>query len=331
MPSLIAYYFFSNRVNMKFLTFLGYQPTENQGKLSFTLWRLIQAFIYIGYTIFFIVNRDKIVYKDDLWGKTADYYKSFISFISAFIIIVEPIFNYHNYKTFQEQIKLFAALLNEHFGNLIYVEEMQKKIVHKLRKIILVFVIIYAACESNNFYRSMFIEQTRNIYLTFLIITIILYAKVCFIVHCLLIIEECLVILIKAMKFINKELENNERMNSKVYDKIIHEKYSAVIKLYNLVQKMVAIFNDIGVPQLVILLAIKLYLMGDFYWISLVTMHNRIRMTVSYGKTNNYCNIVYLIFLVFSSFCRNISEDNNPLDSSILIRKDKSSCKFFDF
>lgn len=269
---------------MKFLAILGYQPTENQGKLSFIAWKLIQTSIYIGYIIFFIINRDQIVYRDDLWGRTADYYKAFISFSSAFVIILEPMFNYRGYKAFYEKLKLFNSLLSDNFENLVDVRKIQKGILKKLRKIIVSFVIIYAFCEANHFYRSMNIEQTRNIYLTFFIITIILYTKVWFIVHHLLIIDECLVILIKAMKFINQEIENNDRMNSKVYNKMTHDKYLAVIKLYKLVQKMVGIFNDVGFPQLVILLAIKLYLMGDFYWISLVTMHNRIRMAVTYGK-----------------------------------------------
>ena len=269
---------------MKFLKILGYEPTDKQGKLSFTLWRLIQTSIYIGYMIFFLINRDKIVYRDDLWGKTADYYKSMISFTSAFVIVVEPMFNYHNYKAFQERLKFFHILLNEKFENLADVKKIQNEIMRKLRNIIVSFVVFYIQCEMNHFYRSMNIEQTRNIYLSFFIITIVLYAKVWFIVHRLLIINECLVILIKAMKFINEELANNDKLDSKVFNKMIHDKYLAVIKLYKLVQKMVGIFNDLGFPQLVILLAIKLYLMGDFYWISLVTMHNRIRMAVTYSK-----------------------------------------------
>lgn len=307
MQSLIAHYFFSYQANMKFFAILGYQPTENQGKLSFILWRLIQTFIYIGYTICFIVNRDKIVYRDDLWGRTADYYKSIISFTSAFVIVVEPIFNYRGYKTFYEKLKLFNSLLSENFENLADVKKIQKEILKKLRKIIVTFVAIYAICESNHFYRSMNIEQTRNIYLSFLIITIVLYTKVWFIVHHLLIIDECLVILIKAMKFINHEIENNDRMDSKVYNQMTHDKYLAVIKLYKLVQKMVGIFNDVGFSQLVILLAIKLYLMGDFYWISLVTMHNRIRMAVTYSKINPKigCSSVHFLAgqLRFSEQC----------------------------
>ncbi|CAG9802010.1 unnamed protein product [Chironomus riparius] len=267
---------------MKFRKILGYEPTENQGKLSFILWRCIQTFIYIGYMIFFFINRDKIVYRDDLWGKTADYYKSMISFTSAFVIVVEPMFNYHNYKAFQERLKSFHKLLNEKIENLADVKKIQNEIMRKLRNIIVSFMVIYILCEINNFYRSMKIEQTRNIYFCFFIITILLYSKVWFIVHRLLIINECLVILIKAMQFINQELANNDKLDSKVYNKMIHDKYLAVINLYKLVQKMVGIFNDLGFPQLVILLAIKLYLMGDFYWISLVTMHNRIRMAVTY-------------------------------------------------
>lgn len=154
--------------------------------------------------------------------------------------------------------------------------------------IILAFLILFVVCEAKHFSRSMFIEQTRNIYLASLIITILLYTKVWFIVYDLLIIEEFLVILTKAVKLINNEIENSERINSRVYNRMIQKKYVIIVRMYKLVQRMVNIFNDMGITQLATLLAIKSYLMGDFYWISLVTMHNRIPMRVTYSKLK--CN-----------------------------------------
>lgn len=92
---------FSIEENMKLSTILGYHPSENQKKFPFFAWKFIQAALFIGYTIFIIINRDKILYMEDMWGKIADYYKTSISFTIGTVVIFEPMFNFQNHKDFQ--------------------------------------------------------------------------------------------------------------------------------------------------------------------------------------------------------------------------------------
>lgn len=273
---------------MKFVQFLGFQPTVSQSKFNFFLWKLLQVSTYVGYTVFLISNKDKILYSDDLLGRVADTYKSCISSASGLVIVIEPFFNYRNYKNFQELTEKFAELLKTH-GNFEAILVGNKKIKHKLMLIVVGFLISSLLFESHHFIRAIQIEQARNIYLTTLISIIIMFTKFWFIARHLLTIEECLVIVKKSMILINQEVDNNSKINSKVYDKIVHKNYTNVIRMYKTVQKMVKTVNALGISQLTIFLAFKLYLTGDFYWIALVTMHNKIKMAVTYGTIHATC------------------------------------------
>lgn len=237
--------------------------------------------------MFFVVNLDKILYNDDMLGQTADSYKSIISFVSGFVVIIEPIFNFDRYKDFKRNMRKFEALTAENLKNVYSMKDTRRKILRKLTKIFMMFVVIAILCETHHGVRAMFVDQTRNIYLTTMVITIILYNKVWFIVYHMLVIEEYLVIIKNTMKIISQDLVDNSRLQSVAYDKIIHSKYLTVIKMYKQVQRLVGIFNSLGAAQLTVFLAIKLFLTGDFYWIALVTMHNRINMNVTFGMRWN--------------------------------------------
>ena len=65
---------------------------------------------------------------------------------------------------------------------------------------------------------------------------------------------------------------------------MLERKFLMLIEIYEYVQGMIFIFNKSAIAQLTIFLGIKFYLMGDFYWIALITMHEQIKLIATYGK-----------------------------------------------
>ncbi|KAG5684556.1 hypothetical protein PVAND_013781 [Polypedilum vanderplanki] len=219
----------------------------------------------------------------DLFGTLADYNKAFISFATSFIIIIEPLLNYDRYIEFQKISNALLEDLNKDFVNIFNSNEIRKKIKTRLRKIIFNFLIIYTIFESKKFIHSMYNVQTKNINFLFVVTAVIVYSKTWHIIYQMLIIEEYLLIIIKPLKQINQEIYDNLQLNLKIYNEIIHQKYTKIIKMYQQIQHLVSLFNAIGVPQLTIFIVTKLFLISEFYWIALVTMHEQIRIGVTYS------------------------------------------------
>jgi uncharacterized membrane protein len=274
---------FRIQVIMTLAKLLAFQPLVNQRKSEFIAWKIVQVLSFFAFIAFFVVMREHILYMEDVFGTVADYYLAIISFVSCFIVIIEPAFFYCQYVEFNAVSVKFLEHLNEDFGNVFDSKEITKKIKRKLTKIAIGFAIFYVIFEANKFFKYMFNKQTKNVAFFFLVFATIIYSEIWRIVHQMLIIQEYLLIIKKLMKQINNDIHDNLEINLRDYNAIIHRKYTKVIMMYGLVQHMVALFNKFGVSQMTVFLATKLYLIGEFYWIALVTMHNRIRIGVTYS------------------------------------------------
>ncbi|KAG5684555.1 hypothetical protein PVAND_013780 [Polypedilum vanderplanki] len=291
---------------------LGSQPNLNQSKFEFLIWKFIQIFSLLLFIIFFIFKRKEILYVGDIGGSFADHYMSFISFTTSLIMITEPVLNYQLYIEFQKFTKLFLDNLDESFPNYFKRKEINQEISLKIGKIVIGYIIAFIICELKRFFHSMFAEQARNFAIVFLFVTILIQIKVWHIVYQMLIIEKFLLIIQKLMKQINHNIYENLEFNLVTYNKAIRRRYKKVIELYKIMQHLVELLNKIGIPQLTIFLTIKLFLMGEFYWIALVTMHEQIQMNVTYTLLASSFQKI-LVLLIQAYIAEQIKKNNQKV------------------
>lgn len=262
--------------------------TPNHSSLKnrekFIIFKIFHILLFSVEILFVTYYRNDILYCDDFIGTIADYYKLIITFVTCSAIIVEPLINLRRYKEI-EKIKIsFNQILDTEFSNLASSAIIKKKILDELLKVCIFFTFFFMVCEFKYFTVAMQSTQARNIYFVFTLSSILMYCKVAFIFHDLIIFKYYIQEIRKICLDTLKNFECSEKLKSYHYDKILLNKFQNVVKLYQHLQKMICIFNESAYGLLAIFLGMKLYLMGDFYWIALVTMHTQIKMLMTYSK-----------------------------------------------
>lgn len=261
-------------------------PTRKDflNKEKFLILKFFQISCFFVFIIFVIHYNDKILWNSDLLGKIADFHKLFITAIACFVVIVDPLFNFNQYIKLNESENLFFEILEANFKNITDKQKIHKKIIFKFKKIILCFLLFYIICDTRLLTISLRVLQTRNIYFLSMSTTVFLYMKVAHLVFQMLTINTFLENLHKVIKSMQEELDCAEKLKSRIYDKIVENKYLKIIELYACIEKITVTFNQIGFTQFLIFQSLKFYMTSDFFWICLVTMHSRIKLKATFGE-----------------------------------------------
>lgn len=264
-------------------------PTEKDylNKEKFIIVKSFQILGFLTMITSMWYYRDDILWGGDKLGKVADIYKLSVSFCACFLVTIEPLLNFNNYCKLNNEEKKFYKLFQENFRDFGDQKKIRKEILLKLSKICISFVLFYSFCDSRVLIISLRTYQSRNIHFLFTFASIFLFTKIAQVVYQLITIETFLSYLNKILSPIQEELKQADRLKSSVYDRILEEKFLKVFKLYECIQSMTGIFNKSAHEQFVIFQSLKFYLTGDFYWISLVTMHSQIKTIATYGKFKN--------------------------------------------
>lgn len=259
-------------------------PTSFKNKEKFIIYKIAQilSLSMIMFLVFYY--RNKILYKNDILGQVADLYKLTITIVVCFIVIIEPMINFKFYKEMNQMKNMFYKRIDKNFINLTNASKIKKMILNELTKISIFFWILFVLSELGFFYISMRTFQSRNIYFVFLSTTILLYVKVGYIVYDLISFKVFLSETRSIAVFLKDEFDCSEKLKSYVYDKMLEEKFLMLIEIYQGIQGMINVFNSSAIAQLTIFLGIKFYLMGDFYWIALISMHEQIKLIATYGE-----------------------------------------------
>lgn len=261
-------------------------PSNFVNKEKFIIYKVFHVLSLCMAMFLVFYYRNKLLYTNDLLGKVADLYKLIVTVVICFIVVIEPMVNFSFYQEMTKIKQKFYKKIEENFTNLTSAAKIKKKISKEFIKLCIFFWVLFILSEIGVFYISMRTYQSRNIYFVFLSTTIILYAKVGYIVYDLLSFK----IFLNEAKIIANSFKDgfecSERLKSFVYDNMLEEKFLMLIEIYEHVQEMILIFNKSATAQLTIFLGMKFYLMGDFYWIALITMHEQIKLIATYGKKN---------------------------------------------
>lgn len=267
---------------------------ENKGK--FLISKVFHILILVFSTILVFYYRKYIVYTSDFLGQIADYYKCVITLITTTAAIFDPLINFKHYKEMEKVKKEFfeniESLSKSSFTKVHVKNEIKRECVNVGK----LFWIFFFLCEIGFFFTSMRTPQSKNIYFLFLITTIILYVKVGYIIYDLISFKIFLRELRNIARKIREDFECSEKLKSHAYDEIVAKNFLNLIEIYKNIQKMIEIFNKAAISQFTIFLSMKFYLMGDFYWIALITMHEQIKLIATYGK------IIIIIINLFNSF-----------------------------
>lgn len=269
---------------MPLLSIFAPSPWSFENKEKFKIYKIFQilSLCIIMFMVFYY--RNKILYTNDLLGKIADLYKLSITTLICFIIVIEPLINFKFYQKMDKIKNLFYKKIEVNFINLTSATKIKEKIRQEFIKLCIFFWVFFILSELGFCYISMRTFQSRNTYFVFLGTTIFLYVKVGYIVYDLI----CFKVFLSEARiiavYLKDEFECSEKLNSYVYDKILEQKFLMLIEIYNCIQQMILIFNKSAIAQLTLFLGIKFYLMGDFYWIALITMHEQIKLIATYGE-----------------------------------------------
>jgi hypothetical protein len=255
---------------MTFFAAMKFEPRENENKVYFVLWKVLHIFVLTSVVTFVSVYNEYFLYHVDTLGLIADHYRVTVSSITIFVIIIEPLLFYSHFVKLKKSFEEFNVILRGEFRNLI--DETNTSVHKSLKKLCIQFFLFHFFCE---FYFISFTigdAQATNFYIFNIPIWIIIHLKVSHLLFYMLKIEKSLKTIRVLVKSINKDIESNKILNSKVFCKIINRKLNALLKLYEIVHKICACFNASNISQLAIFLAMKFFLMADFYWIAFVTM-----------------------------------------------------------
>lgn len=301
---------------MSLLSCLFPTPCDFSNKEKFLILKFFEILFFLICIIFGHYYSDLILWSNDFLGFIADVYKLLVTAFTTFIIIVEPLFNFHRYFEFWETKNLFHHVLDQNFKNITDSRQIRKEVYNSLLKICICFSIFYAMCDLRLLMISLRVTQSQNMYFIFIITSIFCYMKVAHLVYQMLIIKKFLEHLRKIIKSIQEEDKCAKILKSYVYDKIVENNFLKIIKLYECIQEMTKKFNQIGFTQFIIFQSIKFYLTGDFYWVSLVTMHTQIKQIATFGKVLMFDYHIQKGVKLFSFACDIIAENSNFNHSS---------------
>jgi hypothetical protein len=278
---------------MSLLSCLFPTPNDFVNKEKFIILKSFEILFFLVCIIFVHYYRDLILWSEDFLGYIADVNKLAVTAFTCFVIIVEPLFNFHRYFEFKETEKDFYKILEVNFKSITNRSKIREEVLKSLGKICGYFLLFFTICDMRLLMTSLKVTQSQNIYFIFIITSLLMYVKVAHLVYQMLIIKKVLEHLRKIIKSTNKEAECADKLKSRVYDRMLENKLLKITELYGCVQNMTKIFNKIGFTQFIIFQSIKFHLTGDFYWISLVTMHSQIKQIATFGKR------LLLLFSIF--------------------------------
>lgn len=262
-------------------------PKNFKNKEKFMIFKIFQIIFLTLAVILLYYYQNYILYTNDFLGKVADVYKFIITIVSIIIIIMEPLINFENYRNMEKIKKLFYKNLCDFSKDSNCKVKIERKIKREFNQIALFFCFFFALSELGYFYISMRTLQSRNIYFIFLTTTIVLYIKVAYIIIELISYKYFLKEVNEIAISLSENFECSDKLKSFIYDRIVLERFLLTIRIYKNIHEMIEVFNKSSITLLTFFLCIKFYLMGDFYWIALITMHQQIKMIASYGKIYN--------------------------------------------
>lgn len=266
------------------LNSISYQPLRNIKK--FFLSKIVQVIAYAAGVYFFQIHQSQILYDEDDFGNMADYYKFIVSALISLIIILEPFFRCKNYFA----MVVLHENLEKSLKNIRHQQNISltyKRIKRELKSLIVCFMFFYAAYEFVYFARSLIFTKSRLFYFSFLVPTFIINVKTIQLVLNMKLIAGYLDIVCHLIVDLNEEILDNQKLKSRSYDKIIRNKYRQLIAMHDNIVKLVDNYNQsLGISQFAIMLAIKFFLAGDFYWIAFSSLQKKMKVHTVYGKIN---------------------------------------------
>jgi hypothetical protein len=269
------------------LNIFGYQIFDSRKK--FFALKFVQVIVLFVGILLFYNHRDEILYGKDNFGQFADRYRFCVSVFILVVMVLEPLLRYQNYENIFKLLESFKNVLGTKFKYQIDVSNYFDKLNRKLKFGVFLFLVTYFACEFAYFIHSLYGDsQSFLFYFSFLVPTILFDIKSFQLVFYMMLFRSQLDILTSLMENLNEEIADNQRLKSKVYDKIIRKKFHQIISMHQQVVEIIDNFNSsIGFSQLGIVLVLKFYLKGDFYWISFVFLHKRINNQSVFGELIN--------------------------------------------
>lgn len=262
---------------------LCYQPFFK--KYIFFTCKVLQIILLCVGICQFVIHRDSILYNEDKFGNTADRYKFYVTVFILVTIIFESLLGYKSYDKILKLCLSFEESLKTSFKHQVDISLIYRKIQRKVNFGVLGFILLYVICEAEFLYRSIIFERSRLFYIVFLIPTFIFDLKALQLIFYMTLFESYLKVLRQLVYDLNQDVANNQKLKSKAYDAIIRRKFRKIIGMHSKVLKMVDNFNSsLAISQLSILITIKFYLIGDFYWVSFVFLHRQIRPRAVFGE-----------------------------------------------
>lgn len=278
-----------SRVEFRFfnwlLTAISYQPPLAAAKRRiFIAYKLLHIVLFAFAVSVFHRHQRQILYDEDSFGEFADVYRFLVSVFTATIIIAEPFVMCRRYSAMHSCRDLFEKSLRKNFGRQQNIRVVYERVNRKIKAGIVVFILCYIFCELIYFYRSIFHTKSRLFYLSFLVPTFIVDLKILQLVFNMELIASYLKVLRCLTRDLNEEIVHNQKLKSSPYDRIIRKKYRELIAMHYSVVKLVDNHNaSLGISQMVIMLAMKFYMTGDFYWIAFSLLQKKMVYHESYG------------------------------------------------
>lgn len=264
------------------LTALCYQPSRALKK--FFALKVLQVVALTLSVTFIYSQRRLILYRRDVLGSLTDNYKFWVSVTMSFVIILEPLVKFRYYGNHENLGKQFLDSLKS-FRHQVDVTSVYRKMRQRLVVGVACFALFYCFCELGWILCFLDTFQSRMFYLTFLPPTFIIQLKTLQHVMYLMFIETQLRILKCLVKEVNQEASHNQSLKSKAYDRIIRNKLNKIRSMYDNVTEMVENFNSsLGLTQLFMAVCVKLFLIGDFYWVALIFLHFKTEPLATYGR-----------------------------------------------